>query len=136
MVFQLIYTSTSVHPRGHVSDLDILDTSQSVNRQLGLTGFLLRSPNRFIQILEGPQDSVAHIMSKIRKDDRHTILDELSRDGVPTRAFEEWSMGYAEITTTLSLTLTQTFSSGDQDWSCALTRLREVAANFSKRCNL
>ncbi|MCT4556542.1 MAG: BLUF domain-containing protein [Pelagimonas sp.] len=132
MRFQILYTSISTHPRGHVSDLDILKKAQSANRELGLTGFLLRAPNRFIQILEGDYDHVTRIMSRIRKDPNHTITQEMSHLGPSPRMFQDWSMGYADIPEAEGAKLTETFAGLYQEWAHTLHTLREIATQFSQ----
>ncbi|MGH1591417.1 BLUF domain-containing protein [Methylobacterium phyllosphaerae] len=54
---------------------NIVETSQSRNAQLHITGALVASRNRFAQILEGPRAGVDELMESIRRDPR----DEGSR---------------------------------------------------------
>lgn len=132
MPFQIIYTSISTHPRGHVSDLDILKIAQSVNKDLNVTGFLLRAPNHFVQILEGDPNNVNLIMSRIRKDPNHTSTDEISHRRPTPRAFQNWPMGYADMSAKEDSALTNTLLTMNQNWNRALTTIHEIANTFSK----
>jgi hypothetical protein len=112
MLYQLFYLSHSTHNRGHLSDLDILETSRKHNLSMGVTGFLLRAPTAFFQCLEGTADAVQAIMTEIRKDPRHSNVNEFATLRNKPRDFGAWTMGYSEIEsdelTKLQVSLTRT----------------------------
>lgn len=97
MIYQIAYRSLAVFPRGHVSDLDILRTAVVENQKWGVTGFLGRYNNIFLQILEGEPEQVQALMRNIQKDRRHNELELLSEGFVKERSFADWSMGYADL---------------------------------------
>lgn len=71
---------------------DILLTATGNNAPLGLTGALLAVDGRFLQVLEGPRDSVLQMLGRIAMDGRHhrfTPLDCAPADG---RRFGDWLM--------------------------------------------
>lgn len=103
MVHQLIYRSLSIHPRGHISDLDILRAAMARNTECGITGYLIRSSSTFLQALEGATDAVAHIYDLIRKDTRNAQHQVLIAEDREARDFAGWSMGYTDMSSTLAL---------------------------------
>ena len=50
---------------------DIIASSKKNNPEEDITGCLLSGSNSFLQLLEGPEDFVDTLYSKIRKDNRH-----------------------------------------------------------------
>jgi hypothetical protein len=127
MLYQLFYLSRSTHNRGHLSDLDILETSRKRNLSLGVSGFLLRAPTAFFQCLEGTADVVQAIMSDIREDPRHSNVTEFATLRNKPRDFAAWSMGYSEIDSdelaTLHTALTHTY----QDLEDMIEQMRRMA---------
>ncbi|PIE12117.1 MAG: blue light sensor protein [Rhodobacterales bacterium] len=97
MVFQLLYESRAITPRGQIEDLDILREALERNAQLGVTGYLVRSPSHFAQLLEGEEGVVWELYAQIRRDKRHSDVKTLMTQNGPNRQFPDWSMGYAEI---------------------------------------
>lgn len=94
---QIIYISTAraIHPdSGMVRS--ILETSRRNNARDGLSGLLLVGGRRFLQVLEGPKALLAVTYERIRKDERHFALVELSRRPIDGPSFPHWAMGYEE----------------------------------------
>jgi hypothetical protein len=48
----------------------------------------------FVQVLEGPRAAVENVFERIQQDDRHGDVSLLAFDPNPSRAFENWSMGF------------------------------------------
>ncbi|MFW2545216.1 BLUF domain-containing protein [Primorskyibacter sp. 2E107] len=128
-LFQLFYVSASLHPSGHRSDMEILETAQDHNSENGITGFLLRTPTRFVQILEGTEASVHDVFSRIANDERHKSIRHIARDMVTQRYFPEWSMGFATRTDTLAANLVETLSAEAPDFQEALDMLLSIASD-------
>lgn len=76
---------------------DLLTQSRRSNHEHDLTGMLLYRRGRFFQVLEGPQDAVDELMTKIRRDPRHTDVRVLLSEHMDERRFTEWTMGYEPI---------------------------------------
>lgn len=93
----LCYVSNAVYQRSDISNLDILREARGHNTQHGITGYLVRGPARFAQILEGPKTEVETLYKKISKDRRHFDLKLLTRKENAARLFAEWDMGFSEI---------------------------------------
>lgn len=116
----LLYRSRAT-PGLLASDLnDIIDTAQTRNRQLGVTGLLLHGrmeaipsvAGEFVQWLEGPEDAVEALFADIEGDRRHFEVEVLGRgpaeslasavrEGVRLdeagRLFPSWSLGLVQL---------------------------------------
>lgn len=70
----------------------IIETSANNNLRDDLTGFLIFSNNRFFQVVEGSEDSIGSLMSRLGRDKRHSDIEILSRIEVEERSFPNWRM--------------------------------------------
>jgi len=91
------YVSAASEPFDDGRLNDLLAQSRRSNHEHDLTGMLLYRRGRFFQVLEGPQDAVDELMTKIRRDPRHTGVRVLLSERVDERRFTEWTMGYEPI---------------------------------------
>ncbi|MET4108109.1 BLUF domain-containing protein [Hymenobacter sp. UYP22] len=89
----LIYQSTAVLPLSGAELGRLLVQSRTHNDEAGITGMLLYDGNRFLQVLEGPPNSVDAIFGRISLDCRHTEVEVLANGPVAQRQFGNWSMG-------------------------------------------
>ena len=94
---QIVYISTA---RALVPDVqqieDILRVSRRNNHRDGLTGLLIVGGRRFLQVLEGPNLSLEAAFRRIKADERHFAVVELSRHAITQRSFSDWDMAYQE----------------------------------------
>ena len=97
MPHQLLYGSVAVHAFPHPTDFDILRTSHANNAAKGMTGFLIRTPVHFLQLLEGRKDDIDAAMARIQTDDRHLGLRIFYRGEAEQRSFQSWEMGFAGL---------------------------------------
>ncbi|MBO9465863.1 BLUF domain-containing protein [Tropicibacter sp. R15_0] len=97
MLFQTMYISRSIHPQGHLSDLEIMEIASQTNQGIGITGVLLRDKQRFLQIVEGDKAQIETLLDKIQNDQRHYDVQVLFSRKLTQRNFEDWAMAYAEI---------------------------------------
>ena len=74
----------------HIDDL--ARDSASFNLQAGVTGVLLFDGSRFLQYIEGPEDSINIVHSRILGASSHREVVELARGRMPERRFPYWSM--------------------------------------------
>lgn len=92
---QLFYTSRSATG----VDVDrILQQSRHNNAVDGITGLLWHDGTHFLQVIEGPESSVAATYARIAGDSRHSDLSILSDRTIATREFGYWSMERATRT--------------------------------------
>jgi hypothetical protein len=89
---QLLYVSRA-DPRGRHADLDgIMFQSRHNNAIDGITGLLWTDRHRFLQVIEGPEESVEDCFARIRADNRHRDVTVLLDTAVEKRQFGAWSM--------------------------------------------
>ena len=87
----VIYVSRPTHFDHMVLD-NILETSRSNNREVGVTGNLICHSDLFLQMLEGPSDAVHRLYEKILNDDRHADIVKLRDEKSELKLFPSWSM--------------------------------------------
>ncbi len=91
---QILYVSQSTIPGDSADLAGILLQSRHNNALDGVTGLLWSDGERFLQIFEGPEESVCATFARIANDDRHCemriILDRL----IEAREFSDWTMAH------------------------------------------
>ncbi|NII52158.1 BLUF domain-containing protein [Frigoribacterium endophyticum] len=97
-----MYTSAATSPFSDNDLATLLMNSRANNRRLGLSGYLMHKQGRFVQVLEGSEDTVRHRYARISADRRHTDLDVLLRESITERRFGSWTMGYRTTTDLLA----------------------------------
>ena len=73
---------------------DILAKARDRNASVDVTGALLFTEGRFVQVLEGEKDKVREIFERIGNDPRHADVEILSAQYSDRRRFKEWSMAF------------------------------------------
>ena len=71
---------------------DITSISVANNDQLGITGLLFFHEGHFLQLIEGRQEAIESLMSKLERDPRHRDIHRLVDEEISGRSFEEWKM--------------------------------------------
>jgi hypothetical protein len=100
----VLYHSKCVHRHFSPADLDILRSAINANRQHNITGFLHREAGYYIQYFEGAKPKTEQLLTNLMADKRHYDFTVLDQGVTESRAFEDWSMGYANTAqTTLGL---------------------------------
>lgn len=94
---QMIYISQATRKMS-ASDLhEILKVAQDNNQLIDVTGSLFYNGGWFLQVLEGPTDTLKKLYHKIEKDLRHKnsriIYDEPAR----FRTFTRWTMNMTNL---------------------------------------
>ena len=87
----VIYVSRPTHFDHMVLD-NILTTSWSNNREVGVTGNLICHSDLFLQMLEGPSDVIHQLYETILADDRHADIIKLRDEKSELRVFPSWAM--------------------------------------------
>lgn len=70
----------------------IMASSKRNNGMDGITGLLVFDGQTFLQVLEGPRDSVSAAFDRIQADPRHRDVTVIRDDTVADRDFAYWSM--------------------------------------------
>lgn len=89
---QILYVSTSTQPGDSADLVGILRQSRHNNAIDGVTGVLWSDGARFLQVIEGPPDSILGTWGRICTDARHREITVLHDVEVNPRAFGDWWM--------------------------------------------
>lgn len=92
-MIRLLYLSQATPGITEVQVQYILQAAQRNNPAFGLTGVLVHGGGLFMQVLEGPEQSVLRQYVKILDDRRHRDCQLLHISPANDRIFEKWSMG-------------------------------------------
>jgi hypothetical protein len=95
---RLIYRSTCSSSFLPNEDLRALvQGSAEHNRREGITGLLLLSGNRFLQVLEGPSLPVNRLFGRISRDKRHRDVELISFEQIGPTYFDDWNMYLVDL---------------------------------------
>ena len=94
---RLVYTSARANDCSDADVADIVETAKRNNPQHSLTGLLLHTDTRFVQVLEGPYENVIAVYEKISKDTRHIGARVRFCEAANQRHFASWGMGSSAI---------------------------------------
>ena len=75
----------------------LLELSRANNAARGVTGMLLYVERNFFQVLEGEDEAVDAIFSRLAADPRHGRVTMIIREPIFERDFPDWTMGYAQV---------------------------------------
>lgn len=75
----------------------ILAKSRINNRKNGLVGVLYFGDGAFFQCLEGEEDAINAVFSKIENDPRHKDVKLISKKYISALSFPDWAMKYAPL---------------------------------------
>ena len=95
---QVIYCSITTAPTKRSADAipGIIREAGPRNGLEGITGLLYAEGDAFLQAIEGPDDSVADLIERLGRDERHRDLRVLIDRDVDTREFGDWTMAYRD----------------------------------------
>ncbi len=96
-MYYLIYASQSVKDWSTQELAELLQQSKKNNNEKGITGMLVYSRGRFMQILEGEKNQVLSLFNRIEKDERHKSVFVVLEGNTEKRIFEKWSMGFKAL---------------------------------------
>lgn len=98
-LIHIIYNSVATSHDVEDDLRDILAVSRRKNPAAQITGMLLYADGSFFQVLEGPEHAVDAAADMIARDPRHARMSVIIREPIARRAFGEWTMGFAVLTT-------------------------------------
>ncbi len=96
MIKQCLYASRALCEFSPTALDALLDHARERNHARELTGLLVYGHGGFVQVVEGPEEAVDALFSRIARDPRHEVLMHTTRP-VDTRHFPEWRMGYVRL---------------------------------------
>lgn len=97
MFYYIIYVSSAVKNFTDDELLELLEISRMNNEKKDLTGMLLYKDGNFLQILEGEENNVKELYSKLEKDNRHNGLIIMLDGYEEERQFSDWRMGFKNL---------------------------------------
>ena len=100
-MIQFIYASAATVEFTKDDLKKLLAKARSNNHSLEVSGMLVYHEGSFLQILEGEEDVVNALYSKIEKDSRHDNVRLLLRSEIEERSFGEWKMGFYDATASM-----------------------------------
>ena len=95
-LIQLIYSSELVGT-DEQAPTAILESAVRHNQKNGVTGMLLYSKRRFLQVLEGELSAVDETYNRIITDNRHHKIVLLLKENIASLSFDSWSMGFRHL---------------------------------------
>ena len=98
-LIQIIYASAATTPFSREAVTNLLARARSRNSLYKITGMLLYDSGSFLQVLEGPADSIDIVLQSIMRDKRHNSTRIILRQSVPAREFQSWAMGFVDTST-------------------------------------
>lgn len=94
---RIIYTSQALEPFSKRDFLDMLHESRAYNSIDNISGVLMYGNGTFIQIIEGEQENVNDLFTRILRDSRHKEVKLILDSFVDSRYFSNWAMGSADF---------------------------------------
>jgi len=86
------YVSQAAQPWHRASVDDMVERAATFNRMGGVTGVLFFDGARYLQYIEGPEDGVEVVYSRIQSSPLHSDMMELARGTIGRRLMPYWSM--------------------------------------------
>jgi hypothetical protein len=96
-LYRLVYTSARSENYTEECVKQILESSRKNNPSKNITGLLVHTDSRFLQILEGPHDKVMETYKSIEKDNRHGGSIMRFCEPVDERYFGDWHMAFKDV---------------------------------------
>jgi hypothetical protein len=99
----IVYVSQAAKAFSTENLAALLEHSRDRNSADDITGLLIYRYNddfrrgNLLQVLEGPEDAVADVWSRISSDPRHHTIIVLEEGESDARAFGDWSMGFRNV---------------------------------------
>lgn len=94
---QLVYVSQAVRKMS-ADDLNAIHTTARTNNaDIDVTGSLFYNGGWFLQVLEGPADTLSKLYAKIERDPRHKNSRVLYNEPATFRTFPRWNMNMTNL---------------------------------------
>lgn len=97
MIRQVVYLSAAQGSVGDAELSEILATARAENGPRAMTGLLAFGGGLFLQILEGPRDTIEATLLRLKRDPRHANLRILQDQEVAARDFAGCPMGFRAL---------------------------------------
>lgn len=94
---QVLYISKTTRAMPEAELHEIASRARAKNELEGITGALLFVEDSFVQVIEGKDAVIEKLLAALRADTRHRDITILMDRNVPSRDFQNWSMGMITI---------------------------------------
>ncbi len=94
---QLVYVSQSTRKMSSEDLIEIQRVAKANNALVDVTGSLFYNGGWFLQVLEGPPETLLQLYKKIEKDPRHKNSRILYNEPAKFRTFTRWSMNMTNL---------------------------------------
>lgn len=98
-IYHVLYRSRAISTPTEADLQALLQWSRTYNAHHQITGLLLYSHERYVQLIEGPEEVVRALYARIQQDARHTQVVTLSDGPGPQRWFADWHMAFGQVDT-------------------------------------
>jgi hypothetical protein len=95
--YHILYRSKASQTPTEADLQALLEEARTYNAQYGVTGLLLYSDGRYVQLFEGPEEVVRSLYARIQADPRHTQVVTVSDGPGPQRWFADWNMAFGYV---------------------------------------
>jgi hypothetical protein len=96
-LYRLVYTSARRKECDDQEIQNILNACKKNNPGKNITGLLIQTENRFLQVIEGNREDVIGLSEKIKKDPRHGGVNIRFEQTVEKRLFPDWHMAFKDL---------------------------------------
>ncbi|RWY50354.1 BLUF domain-containing protein [Mucilaginibacter gilvus] len=96
-MFYLIYSSYATQPLNDEDLKELLDKARRRNIFKSVTGILFYFEGKFIQLIEGEENTIKLLYAAIYNDPRHQKLQLHQEDAINERYFPDWTMAFKPI---------------------------------------
>ncbi len=93
-LYAIAYISTAKSALSQTELDEILHNSRQFNPKKHITGVLFYHEGVFFQYLEGPEQAIKMLISRIATSTKHKNLIVLKEQAIDGRLFDDWSMAY------------------------------------------
>jgi len=97
-MIQLIYVSAAQDWLSEDTLPEFLAANRRRNESRGITGIVVYHEGSFLQVLEGPSETIDGLFEVIRRDSRHDAVTLLSRKSIRSREFGNAAMAFVDTT--------------------------------------
>ncbi len=94
---QMIYISQATRKMSSSDLHEILKSAQDNNKSIDVTGSLFYNGGWFLQVLEGPTETLKRLYNKIEKDPRHKNTRIIYDAPARFRTFTRWTMNMTNL---------------------------------------
>ncbi len=91
---QIVYISSATERLDEKELAELIESSRKRNKARKITGLLMFAEGNIMGILEGPEDKLEHLMSRISVDDRHKNMQIIWSKPKHKRDFPDYQLAF------------------------------------------